>query len=344
MSAIDPLLRLPESLYRFAVAWRNRHYDRPGRSRRAELPVVSVGNLTMGGTGKTPFVGWLAHRATEAGLTPAIVSRGYGGTAGKGPLLVSAGDGPLCPPATSGDEPQLLALSLDRVPVIVGSDRVAGAALGLRQGADLVILDDGFQHRRLQRDLDLVLLDATNPFGNGRLIPAGSLREPLASLARADVVVLTRSRATERFPQIEERVRRHNSGAPILTAGHRAAGFVDATGRVAPRPRRALAFCGIGSPDRFRLDLESQGVELAEFRAFRDHHRYTKPELEGLHERATKRHAVLVTTEKDMVRLGPEINDRAAAGLLALRIETEVYQERPLIEALERVMQEARKR
>jgi len=109
---------------------------------------------------------------------------------------------------------------------------------------------------------------------------------------------------------------------------------------VAPRPGRALAFCGIGSPGSFRLDLEAQGVELAEFRAFRDHHRYTKAEFARLHERAEERHAVLVTTEKDMVRLGPEITDRTGAELFALRIETEVYQEQPLIEALRRVAHE----
>jgi tetraacyldisaccharide 4'-kinase len=339
MTVLGSVLRLPESLYRGVVALRNRHYDRPGRGRRAGLPVVSVGNVTMGGTGKTPFVVWLARRVQEAGCTPAIVSRGYGGTAGKGPLLVSAGEGPLCPARTSGDEPQLLALTLDRAWVIVGSDRVAGAALAARQGADLAILDDGFQHRRVHRDLDIVLLDATNPFGNGRLLPAGSLREPVDALARADVVAITRSRAEDRFPEIEQSVRRHNKSAPIVGAGHRVVGFVDSGGALAAPPRLALAFCGIGSPDHFRRDLEAQGVALVELRAFRDHHRYTSAEIAGLRQRAEQRQAVLVTTEKDRARLGPEIAEQAGPGLLALRIETEVFRGQPLIEALHRVLE-----
>jgi tetraacyldisaccharide 4'-kinase len=317
-----PLLRLAALAYGGAIRLRNRRWDRPGHARHAPLPVLSLGNLTVGGTGKTPLAGWLARRLADAGRRPAIVSRGYGGTAGRGPLVVSRGDGPACDAAVCGDEPYLLATRLPGVAVVVGSDRHAGAVAAARMGCDVAVLDDGFQHRRLSRDLDLLLLDASDPFGNGRLLPAGPLREPVASLGRADVVVLTRSGPEESHARIEREVRRHNLSAPIVRAGHRRVGFFDAGGRPAPRPARAVAFCGIGNPGGFRRDLEEEGVDIAGFAAYRDHHRYTQSELQRLVRRAGEASAALVTTEKDRVRIatwgdGPEI--------LALRIEAEVF-------------------
>jgi len=161
--ALVALLSLPSLIFGAAVRLRNHLYDRPGASRRAPIPVLSVGNLTVGGTGKTPLVAWLARRLREQGLTPAVVSRGYGGTAGRGPLVVTQGGEPNCGAEVCGDEPFELARMLSGVVVIVGSDRLAGAEEAARQGADVVILDDGFQHRRLARDLDIVLLDSSNP-------------------------------------------------------------------------------------------------------------------------------------------------------------------------------------
>ena len=339
-----PLLRaalgLPASIYGAAVWLRNRRYDRPGAARQASLPVISVGNLTVGGTGKTPIVAWLARHLSGQGHRPAVVSRGYHGRAGRGPLTVSDGDGPRCGPELAGDEPYLLARSLPGVPVIVGSDRAAGARAARDSGADVVILDDGLQHRQLARDLDIVLLDASNPFGNYRLLPAGLLREPISALGRAGAVVITRSRPGESFEVIERVVRHHNPAALLLSAGHRSLGFFDPQGTRVDPPRRAVAFCGIGNPNRFRIDLESEGVELEDFVAFRDHQVYTPRALSRLRRRVERSGAALVTTEKDLSRMGPDAL-RNGPPLLVYRIEAELFEPRPLLALLRQVIAEA---
>lgn len=325
------LLSLPELAYASAVHIRNRLYDRPGASRRTRIPVLSVGNLTVGGTGKTPVVAWLALRLRKEGRTPAVVSRGYRGRAGKGPLVVSVGRGPLVGPEWSGDEPFLIAQTLTGVLVVVGSDRIASAEAARRAGADVVLLDDGFQHRRMARDLDLVLLDATSPFGNYHLLPAGTLREPISALSRADAVMLTRSRHGESFGILEHIVARQRPGIPIFHAGHRATCFVDAHGRPVPPPRRVVAFCGIGNPGRFFEDLDQLEVQTAARRAFRDHHVYSNRELRELRALAGRADAALVTTEKDMVRI-PRGLGFEEPPLLALRIEAEPHEPGPLLD------------
>jgi len=279
---------------------------------------------------------WIARWLLRAGKLPAVVSRGYGGSAGKGPVLVSRGQGPLVGARVAGDEPLLMSQSLPGVRVVVGSDRVAGVEASAAAGADVAILDDGFQHRRLARDLDIVLLDSTDPFGGSRLLPAGRLREPVSSLARADVVLLTRSRSCDDLPALERIVRQQAANVPIVTADHDAVGFVDATGNRTEVGSRAVVFCGIGNPQRFRHDLERRGIEVVRFRAFRDHHDYSGRDLSELAEIARKADAALITTEKDMARLvgcGSATPDRIAA----LRIEAVIDRPQPLIEMLERI-------
>ena len=317
------LLTPPSLLYRAAIAWRNRRYDRPGATVRAGVPVISVGNLTVGGTGKTPLTAWIAQCLLEEGRRPAIVSRGYGGKSGRGPRVVSSGSGPTVSAEIAGDEPVLLARRLPGVLVVVGSDRVAGALAARRAGADVLVLDDGFQHRRLARDCDLVLLDARDPFGSTRLLPSGPLREPFGSLARADAVILTRSRAGEPFPFLERVIRRYAGDVPLMRAGHRRAGFVDAEGLPGTAPARAVAFCGIGSPDEFFLDLAREGVEVVAERRFHDHHRYREVDLREIAELARAHEAVPVSTEKDLARLQEASR---LPGLLALRIEAEPHE------------------
>jgi len=331
------LLLGPACLYRGAVALRNRYYDRPSAVRAVSVPVVSVGNVTLGGTGKTPVVAWLAEQLGTMGRKPAIVSRGYGGVAGRGPVFVSRGDGPLCDARQAGDEPVQLATGLPGVRVVVGSDRWAGAAAAAADGADVVVLDDGFQHRRLARDLDIVLLDASNPFGNEHVIPAGQLREPLHALGRAQIVLITRARPDTAYPRIESVVRRYRPDATILLAGHQSVGFVDSDGRGVSAPARALAFCGIGNPGRFQVDLRELGVVVVGFRAFRDHHVYTGAEIEELQRAARLRDAILVTTEKDLVRIHAGDHALPPSALLALRIEAVIHQAEPLLNALRRL-------
>lgn len=310
-------------LYGLAIARRNRRYDRGEGVGRAGVPVISVGNLAVGGTGKTPTTAWLARHLSTRGRRPAIVTRGYGGNAGVGPLDVSRGSGPIVDATRAGDEPVLLA-SLTAAIVVAGSDRTAGARRAVALGADVVLLDDGFQHRRLARDLDLVLLDAARPFGNGFLLPAGPLREPPASLARAGLVLLTRW-GGEPIPA--------GIGCPVVRARHRGAGFRDVSGREVAPPSRALAFAGIAAPDGFFDSLRASGVELAGTRAFRDHHPYRDAELNALADGARAAGAAIVTTMKDLARIGGRLPNA-----IALHVEIELLDPGPLERAIDRAI------
>lgn len=310
-------LRLPAWLYGLVVRGRMRRKLRDAM--RASIPVVSIGNLTVGGTGKTPLAGWIAEQFMRSALEPAIVSRGYGGRAGAGPLVVSRGEGPLVEADISGDEPHLLAASLPGVRVVVGSARLEGVERAAELGARVAILDDGFQHQQLARDLDIVLIDGSDPFGNGLLLPAGPLREPLESLSRAGIVIVTRCSGA--IPAaIRSVVERHAPRAMLIAADHRCVGLFDAAGRPVATPERILGFCGIGNPDRFRRDLQATGAQLVRFMPYRDHHGFTMPELSSLVRLAEKEQARIVTTEKDLARIGSTPH---SGELLALRIAFE---------------------
>lgn len=328
-------LAIPAAAYGGGMRLRNAWYDRPGASRRATVPVISVGNLAVGGTGKTPLVAWIARDVLGMGLVPAVVSRGYGGTAGPGPLVVSNGEGPRVNARACGDEPHLLARSLPGTIVVVGSDRVEGARAAARAGAGVVILDDGFQHRRLARDLDVVVLDGRAPFDGGHLLPRGSLREPPAGLRRAHVVVLTRLGERDPAAGPIHAVKAEGFTGPVVRAGHRSTGFYDVGGALAAAPRRALAFCGIGDPELFRADLAQAGVEPARFQAFRDHHPYTVAAWDALAAEARATGVPLVTTDKDLSRLAAAVGaSLSAAPLLVMRIETVLWDAAPLHAAI----------
>jgi tetraacyldisaccharide 4'-kinase len=322
------ILAAPAAVYGLAIRARNRWYDRPSAVRRASIPVISIGNLAVGGTGKTPLVAWLASRLQGARQVPAVVSRGYGGTAGRGPVIVSTGGGPTVDARLSGDEPFQLARALPEAIVVVGSDRIAGVRAAAAAGATVALLDDGFQHRRLWRDLDVVVLDGRAPFANGHLLPAGPLREPASSLRRADLVVLTRLKEGDTANRAIGLVREAGFTGPVARAGHRRAGFVTSSGGPADPPARALAFCGIGDPASFREDLVAGGTALVGFEAFRDHHPFDAATWRGLLDRARSAAVTLVTTEKDLARLS-SLGEPLLAGapLLALRIEACVWDE-----------------
>jgi tetraacyldisaccharide 4'-kinase len=333
--AAAAVLAIPTAAFGVAVRLRNAWYNRSGVAVRAPVPVISVGNLAVGGTGKTPLVAWIARRLRGEGLVPAVVSRGYGGTAGVGPLVVSTGEGPRVNARTAGDEPHLLARALKGVIVIVGSNRIEGARSAAAAGAGVVVLDDGFQHRRLARDLDLVALDARAPFADGHLLPRGSLREPPYALRRAQVVILTRVREDDAATAAIDAVRRTGYGGPIVRAGHRIAGFSDAAGARRDPPKRALAFCGIGDPALFREDLAAAGVTTEGFHAFRDHQPYTLAGWDALVAEARGKGVALVTTEKDLSRLEAAAGaSLARAELAVLRIEVVVWDEKRLLDAV----------
>jgi tetraacyldisaccharide 4'-kinase len=316
------LLRTLSPPYGAAVALRNHLYDR-GLLRQAKLPcpVVSVGNLTVGGTGKTPTVVLLASLLKEHGCRPAVLSRGYGGHAKASANVVSDGNRLLLGWREAGDEPMLIAGALPGIPVLTGPKRfLTGKTAVERFGADILILDDAFQHRSLFRNLDIVLIDTAHPFGNGYLLPRGPLREPPTDLRRADILLRTGD-ADNTAPL------REAASLPAFRGIHRPRELVEAgTGRVSPpttlRGRKICAFAGIGSPEAFRRGLTALGAEVVSFRAFPDHHPYDHSDIETLRRIAEKSGAsLIVTTEKDGVRLTDFPDFQAMISLLRIGME-----------------------
>ena len=280
------------------------------------VPVISVGNLSMGGTGKTPCVLHLAGLLRAAGHTPAILTRGYGRHALAGDLAVEPGA--QVSVEESGDEPQIFIRS-GLAAVGIGADRARAAALLLeRFPADVFLLDDGFQHVRLARDLDIVLIDALNPFGGGYVFPLGRLREPVSSLSRAGAIIITRSQFSDLAPAIENVVREVNPHAPVFRSGIEPEAWVDAaTGARHPIDRppfgAAGGFCGLGNPQSFRRTLERLGMPPAAWFEFDDHHRYRPRELRSMaHQAGAAGATALVTTEKDAVNLATGFRDATA--------------------------------
>jgi tetraacyldisaccharide 4'-kinase len=307
--------------YRLGVVLRNRAYDCGWwLSFRAAVPVVSVGNVTLGGTGKTPMVEYVARWYRARGLRVVILSRGYGRVAGL------------------NDEGRVLDENLPDVPHLQDRDRARLAQVAIEElEPDLLLLDDGFQHRRLGRDLDLVLLDALDPFGLGRMCPRGLLREPPAALRRASVVVLSRADLVSAADRAAIRRRAEwYAGAGLgqgqgpfrwVEAAHAPRDLIDACGQTRPlgdlRQQGLAAFCGIGNPEGFRRTLEAQGARLLGLRTFPDHHAYAAADVAWLAGWVRDLGAELVlTTQKDLVKLRT-----AALGpipLLALRIGLEI--------------------
>jgi tetraacyldisaccharide 4'-kinase len=296
--------------YRLGLAARQAAYARgllPGG--RLACAVVSVGNLTVGGTGKTPAVELVARWLIAEGHRVAVVSRGHGRKPGAPVELVSDGGAPRLSAERAGDEPLLLARRLPGVAVVVGADRLAAgrwAAAHLRP--DVVLLDDGFQQRRLVKDVEIVCLDAPAPWGSGRLLPRGTLREPPAALARAHLVLLSRARGLDRNALVAE-VRRRAGPVPCLAVDYAVEALED-LGSGALRPateldgRAVVAFAGIAAPERLAATLAAHGAVVRDLVAFPDHHAYGVRDLEAVARRARAVGAgLLVTTEKDAVRL-----------------------------------------
>jgi tetraacyldisaccharide 4'-kinase len=298
-------------LYGLVVRLRLKIYE---KRRKKSLPgfVLSIGNLTVGGAGKTPAACRVANWALKEGYRPAVLSRGYGSRHGEKVLEVSDPHGITATPVQSGDEPYLLARRLRGVPVIISKRRYqAGLLAQEKHGTNFFILDDGFQHLALERDLDLVLMDAANPFGNGHLLPWGPLREPIAHLDRADAFVLTRCEKgpSESKPHLMDYLKKKFPGKPLFESDHvpEKVIFPYLDQNHAPQflnGKRVLAFAGIARPDTFRQTLTALGAEPIAFQAFRDHHPYTGAEIRHLCEEKDRLHAdCLLTTEKDWVRL-----------------------------------------
>ncbi|MEW5807227.1 MAG: tetraacyldisaccharide 4'-kinase [Acidobacteriota bacterium] len=341
-------LYIPSRLYAFLVFLRNLLYERHiFPVHKVERLVISIGNITVGGTGKTPFAAYLCQHFSGMGKRVVIVSRGYRGTKNREVLIVADGKGKiLAQPAECGDEPFLLAQLLPDVAVIVSRKRSKAIKEAVSQfDPDLIILDDGFQHRAVSRDADILLIDAMDPFGNYRILPAGILREPIKNIRRASIIVITRVERDEEHITLERIIRKHNPGAAIFTSGHRITEFVrngliskDAV--LSPSDlahKKVYAFCGIGNPDVFIHDLENLGAHVAGKRIFRDHHSYSLKDARDIEEDARLCGAeILVTTQKDLVRI-PRI-ENFSLPLYHARISVNVYRMEEFFSTLERFL------
>jgi len=314
-----------EPAYAAIVQRKNRRFD-SGHQPQANIaaPVISVGNLTVGGTGKTPLVCWLAEWFRDSGAAVTLISRGYGAKRGR-----------------PNDEAMELAARLPGVPHLQNADRVAAAREALAADPrQVLILDDAFQHRRIARDLDIVLLDALEPFGYGHLLPRGLLREPVESLARAHVVALSRADAVEGAirESIRDRVRQVAPQALWIELTHEPVGFIDnsesRTSLESLRGKRIAAFCGIGNPDGFRHTLAACGLSVAAFRALPDHFSYPPAELIKLENwlREGGDVAAVVCTRKDLVKIPRQ--QLAGRPLVALEIRLAITAGRQEIENL----------
>lgn len=304
-----------EPAYAAVVLAKNRKFD-TGRAqpKRVSAPVISVGNLTVGGTGKTPLVCWLAEWFQARGTAVTLISRGYKSQRGR-----------------PNDEALELAARLPQVPHLQNPDRVAAAEQAIQQNSrQILILDDAFQHRRIARDLDIVLLDALAPFGYGRLLPRGLLREPVSSLARAHVIGLSRSDAVDAAERqrIKAEALKHSPRALWIELVHKPVALVSNTGEQtdlsALHGVRVAAFCGIGNPEGFRHTLAFCGLDVAALREFPDHCAYTEAELDRLEQWLYDQAPIsaVVCTRKDLVKIPREW--LAGLPLWALEIGLEI--------------------
>jgi len=307
-------LRLASLPYGLAVSLRNRMFASAWKAvHRVAIPVVSVGNLTTGGTGKTPCVEYVASFYRRNDLRVAVLSRGYGSAGGR------------------NDEALVLEENLPDVPHLQGVDRVSLARTAIEElESEVLVLDDGFQHRRLARDLDLVLIDATEPWGYGYLLPRGLMREPKSSLRRAGLVVLTRCDQVDgrRIEALRREISRYAPAAPVVETKHGPVELVNSSRAVATldelRTRPVLAFCGIGNPEAFRRTLTDLGADICAFRTYPDHHPYSRADVDSLRDwfRELPADGIAVTTQKDLVKLRVDrLGDRA---LWSLRVRLQV--------------------
>ncbi len=281
------------------------------KSRQLPCRVVAIGNITVGGTGKTPTVILVARLLADAGLYTAVLSRGYGGEA-RGPLIVSDRQSVLAPERQAGDEPFMLAQTLGGIPVITARDRYRGGMLACeRFNPHVLVLDDGFQHLRLQRTLDVVLINARNPFGCGALLPRGILREPLSALRRARIIVLTKVDPQCDPGELEERIAAVNPAAALFRSRLQPTGLLQpATGRLfdleTVRGRVAVGLCSIGDPGHFFSMLAGLGVSYSRPLVFPDHHRYSARDAGMILGRAACADC-LITTQKDIAKMSADM-------------------------------------
>ena len=313
------------------------------------VPVVSVGNVTTGGTGKTPLVEWVcrtidvvAHEGVREGKRVCVLTRGYGRANPNTQVVVSNGAELLASEEEAGDEPFMLAGNLLGIAAVVSNpNRVAAGEWAIENlHSEVFVLDDAFQHLRLSRDLDIVTIDATNPWGGSRLLPYGRLREPISGLSRADCVVITRAEQAEDLASVKNALKRIVGNVPIFSSRMLTRGFrsinsdpIDASDLLA---QPIAAFCGIGNPDSFFTHLRREGYQLALTRTFPDHHKYSQSELDTLVAEATASGAKsLITTAKDATKLK---SLTLGVPCCVMDIQISIDQDDPLVELIRKAI------
>lgn len=308
-------MNILESLYYFGLSAKK--YFALNNQRKLPCKVISIGNITVGGTGKTPATIAVAEEAKKRGFKPIILTRGYKGSI-TGPCFVTEGNGPLLSADEAGDEPVLMAEKLKGISVVKCADRYTGGMFALEnlkseisnlKSQIIFILDDGFQHWRLHRDKDIVLIDIGNPFGNRKLLPSGRLREPLKSLERADIIVLSKSpKSPDVNEQIFNEIRKYNPDSPIYFAEHKPVSCRLFSGERKPLSwisgKKLFGFCAIADPKNFMQTIRSAGAELTGFESYRDHYRYESSDILQIKDSTEKCGAEwIVTTEKDIIKI-----------------------------------------
>jgi tetraacyldisaccharide 4'-kinase len=292
--------------------FRNLLYERGVfKSTPLGVPTFSIGNISVGGTGKTPLVSYVASLLAEKGEKVCILTRGYGRENARERVVVSDGENIMADAKKAGDEPLELARKLPgKAIVIADGDRVSAGLWAKEEfGITAFVLDDGFQHRRVERDLDIVCIDATNPFGSGKSMKPGLLREPPPNLARAGAIIITRADLAENLADLKSRISELAPGVPVFTASNCTSQLaeLDSARTIGPkdiRSKKASAFCALGSPGNFFDQLRKEGFDLVHTEAFRDHHFYTQADIAELEIRARENGAeVFLTTAKDAVKL-----------------------------------------
>ena len=314
--------------YGVALAARSAAYRIGLRSTRGlPVPVISVGNVTVGGSGKTPLAEVVVLALAEMGARPAVISRGYGRRS-RGVRIVADGRGIRVDARDGGDEPVLLAERLPGVPVVVGESRYEAGAVAVEAcGAGALVLDDGFQHRTLRKDLEIVVISGYDPWGNGRLFPRGSLREPLSSLRRAAMVVVTNPPTPGAASDIAQALRRQGSAATVLSGVYHATSLRRGDDGRAEIPgvltgRKVLALAGLASPRGFVVTAGQLGAEITALAAFPDHHWYTAGDIARVAARVRETGAeAVLTTEKDWIRLRALPRGDLPFWVLSVRLE-----------------------
>jgi tetraacyldisaccharide 4'-kinase len=297
-------------------------------SKRLPCSVISVGNITVGGTGKTPLVMALAKGLMERGIPVAILSRGYKAKTPSRPL-VSDGKAIVLSPEESGDEPFLMAQTLKGVPILIGKDRFINGQMALQRfGVRGLLLDDGYQHLQLHRDLNILLVDSHIGFGDYHLLPRGNLREPLSHLCRANLFVLTKVENINMCNPLEKVLHQFHPSSPVFHSHYEPRGLVGLKEEWEElhslRGKKVLALSGVANPEYFSLLLRKCGMEIVSEAIFPDHHRFTNKDLASI-EGTSKGMDWIVTTEKDMVKLRKLNID--SLPLRALRIEMKIWEE-----------------